>query len=123
MADSNESIVNFLIEFLKRPANDIPEDLLILYLLVRTKCTIYAHDFKRRGLTEDKCLQDMFDKIESRMKLGKERYGHGVRVEDDTRKWGTLENSWMEMCEEEVLDGIIYAVADQLRRSKQEESQ
>lgn len=123
MSDSNADIVNYLVEFLKRPANDIPEELIPLYLLVRTKCTIYAHDFKKKGLTEDKSLQDMFDKIEARMKMGKERYGHGVRVEDDTRKWGTMENSWMEMCEEEVLDGIIYAVADQLRNSKQESSE
>ena len=27
-----------------------------------------------------------------RMQLGKERYGHGLRIHDDTRQWGTKED-------------------------------
>ena len=50
-----------------------------------------------------------------RMKLGFERYGHGLRLHDDTRQWGTKENSWEEMALEEVLDGLIYTAAAILR--------
>jgi hypothetical protein len=53
--------------------------------------------------------------LEERMSLGKSRYGHGVRVNDDTRTWGTKQNSWNEMAREELLDAIIYVVADYIR--------
>jgi hypothetical protein len=53
--------------------------------------------------------------LEERMALGKSRYGHGVRVNDDTRTWGTKQNSWNEMAREELLDAIIYVVADYIR--------
>ena len=36
------------------------------------------------------------------MKLGLERYGHGLQIHDDTRQWGTKENSWAEMALEEA---------------------
>lgn len=49
--------------------------------------------------------------IKERMELGKKRYGHGVRVDDDTREWGTKEDSWAEMALEEALDGMIYLAA------------
>ena len=50
-----------------------------------------------------------------RLKLGRERYGHGVRVDDDTRKFGTHDNSWETMMMEEALDGMIYAAAQIIR--------
>ena len=50
-----------------------------------------------------------------RMQLGKERYGHGLRIHDDTRQWGTKEDSWEEMALEEVLDGLIYTASAILR--------
>lgn len=53
--------------------------------------------------------------INSRMALGRERYGHGVRVADDTRQWGTQADSWVEMALEEVLDGMIYMAAQLIR--------
>lgn len=53
--------------------------------------------------------------IKERMAVGIERYGHGLRVEDDTRKWGTKQNSWVEMGLEEVLDNLIYVAAAMLR--------
>jgi len=53
--------------------------------------------------------------IKKRMDLGRERYGHGVRVIDDTRQWGTEANSWAEMALEEVLDGMIYMAAQLTR--------
>ena len=53
--------------------------------------------------------------INRRMALGRERYGHGVRVADDTRQWGTQADSWAEMALEEVLDGMIYMAAQLIR--------
>ena len=55
------------------------------------------------------------DLITERLAFGKEKYGHGVRVTDDTTTWGTPVNSWMYMALEEFLDGIIYVVADYIR--------
>ena len=57
------------------------------------------------------------DKIKQRMKIGLERYGHGLRIHDDTRQWGTKENSWNEMAEEEILDALIYVAAHRLREN------
>ena len=53
--------------------------------------------------------------LQNRLEIGKERYGHGVRIHDDTREWGTQEDSWEEMMLEEALDGMIYASAALLR--------
>ena len=58
---------------------------------------------------------EILDLLQDRMKLGLERYGHGVQIHDDTRQWGTKENSWGEMALEEVLDGLIYTAAAILR--------
>ena len=55
------------------------------------------------------------DLITERLAFGKEKYGHGVRVNDDTTTWGTPVNSWMHMALEEYLDGIIFVVADYIR--------
>ena len=52
------------------------------------------------------------------MKIGIERYGHGLRIHDDTRQWGTKENSWEEMALEEVLDGLVYTASAILRLSE-----
>jgi hypothetical protein len=53
--------------------------------------------------------------VMARLGVGRKRYGHGVRVRDDTREWGTKENSWIEMALEEFIDGAIYVVADFIR--------
>lgn len=53
--------------------------------------------------------------IRARLDLGRERYGHGIRVEDDTTQWGTKTDSWLEMGLEEIDDLAIY-VAAQLSR-------
>tara|TARA_Y100001970_G_C13842048_1_gene654960 strand:+ start:278 stop:520 length:243 start_codon:yes stop_codon:yes gene_type:complete len=63
--------------------------------------------------------KDILDLLTSRMALGLERYGHGIRLHDDTRQWGTKEDSWEEMALEEVLDGLIYTAAAILRLRKQ----
>ena len=56
--------------------------------------------------------------ILDRLAMGKEKYGHGVRVDDDTTTWGTKENSWMEMAREEFLDAVIYVIADYIRKHR-----
>ena len=53
--------------------------------------------------------------LHERLALGNQRYGHGVRVDDDTREFGTSDNSWETMMMEEALDGMIYAAAQLLR--------
>ena len=58
---------------------------------------------------------DIKKELNARLDLGLVRYGHGVRVDDDTTTWGTPKNSWMEMAKEELLDAIIYVVADYIR--------
>ena len=55
------------------------------------------------------------DELLGRLELGLKRYNHGVRVDDDTQTWGTPKNSWMEMAKEELLDAVIYVVADYIR--------
>lgn len=54
--------------------------------------------------------------IRARLDLGRERYGHGIRVEDDTTQWGTKTDSWLEMGLEEIDDLAIYVIAQLLRR-------
>jgi hypothetical protein len=58
---------------------------------------------------------EIMELLEKRLALGRERYGHGVRVDDDTREWGTEENSWELMMLEEALDGMIYSAAAMIR--------
>lgn len=57
--------------------------------------------------------------LKARMKLGAERYGHGLRVYDDTRDYGTQEDSWEEMGLEEMLDGLVYLSAAIIRRDRE----
>lgn len=59
------------------------------------------------------------EQIIARLELGKTKYNHGVRVDNDTMTWGTPKNSWMEMANEEFLDGIIYVTADYIRRHRE----
>jgi hypothetical protein len=54
----------------------------------------------------------------SRLKVGAENYGHGVRVHADTRDYDTVQNSWAEMALEEVLDAIIYCAAQAVREEE-----
>lgn len=56
------------------------------------------------------------EELLARLELGLKRYNHGVRVDDDTKKWGTPRNSWLDMAKEELLDAIIYVLADYIRQ-------
>lgn len=53
----------------------------------------------------------ILDTIKERMKIGEQRYGHGIRIHDDTRQWDTEQDSWIEMALEEVLDLALYLAA------------
>jgi len=66
-------------------------------------------------------MESIEEQLVGRLELGKERYGHGVVVNSDTREWGTPENSWINMCQEELLDAVIYIVADYIRRGRESE--
>tara|TARA_B100000287_G_scaffold22983_2_gene22519 strand:- start:1162 stop:1575 length:414 start_codon:yes stop_codon:yes gene_type:complete len=63
-------------------------------------------------------METIAEQIVGRLELGKERYGHGVIVNSDTREWGTPNNSWIEMATEEFLDAIIYVIADYIRQGR-----
>lgn len=62
--------------------------------------------------------KEIIEIIEQRMKIGLERYGHGLNIDHDTRKWGTSEDSWEEMALEEIMDGMVYTAAALLRLKK-----
>ena len=64
--------------------------------------------------------EQIIEMIETRMEVGRGRYGHGLRVNDDTRQWGTKDNSWTEMGLEEVLDMTIYLCAQIIRIQERE---
>lgn len=53
--------------------------------------------------------------IKERMAVGVERYGHGLRHQDDTTQWGTKEDSWVEMAIEEALDLCVYLASALIR--------
>lgn len=54
--------------------------------------------------------------IADRMEMGKAKYGHGVRVDDDVSEFSqTKDDSWLQMQLEEVLDGLVYGAACILR--------
>ena len=59
--------------------------------------------------------------LNERLAIGKERYGHGVRVADDTTQFGTHDNNWETMMMEEALDGMIYAAAQLVRLKRHRE--
>jgi hypothetical protein len=55
--------------------------------------------------------QEIVKLIEERLALGRERYGHGIILDDDTTQYGTEKSSWTLMALEEVLDMAIYTAA------------
>ena len=58
------------------------------------------------------------DAVKDRLAIGVKRYGHGVRVNDDTTQWGTKIDSWLEMGLEEIDDLAIYLIAQLLREAE-----
>ena len=45
--------------------------------------------------------------IVERLNNGNPRYEGGVRPPDNTTQWGTKKNSWLEMCQGEIIDSMI----------------
>lgn len=85
----------------------------------RSKEIREAHRFKTLellGLKFDDIPLTTEQRIEERLAIGRERYGHGVRSMDDTRQWGTKVDSWLLMADEELLDALIYVAADYIRK-------
>jgi len=56
--------------------------------------------------------------LHQRLKLGFSRYGHGLRVDDDTRKYGTKTNDFIEMGLEEILDNLVYMATATVRHMR-----
>lgn len=67
--------------------------------------------------------EEIKELIRQRMDLGQKRYGHGVKVNDDTTQYGTDQDAWELMALEEILDGMIYSAAAiiRLRRKRIED--
>lgn len=66
-------------------------------------------------------MESITEQIIKRLEIGKKRYGHGVIVDSDTTEWGTPQNSWIDMAIEEFLDGLIYIIADYIRKGRRSE--
>ena len=69
--------------------------------------------------------EEILELLQSRLALGRERYGHGVIVDQNTKDFGTKEDDWELMALEEMLDGLIYTTASiiRLRRRKELEKE
>jgi len=52
--------------------------------------------------------------IENRLKVGKNKYDHGV-VDENVTKYGTIENDWQLKSLEEIIDSLIYASSSIIR--------
>jgi len=109
--DANKDILANLRKALLDEASEDPSP---LTHLLRAQGAIHRIRCGGAGDWKTDCLL----KISERMRVGLQRYGHGIILDKDTRQWGTREDSWMEMCEEEILDGIVYSIADRLRNIK-----
>jgi hypothetical protein len=72
-------------------------------------------------MTSENDNAEILHELQERLKLGQERYGHGVIVNEDTRKYGTADNNWETMMMEEALDGMIYAAAQLIRLRRKRE--
>ena len=55
--------------------------------------------------------------INKRLDIGIQRYGHGIRINDDTTQFGTEKDSWLEMMEQELLDAAVYLTAHIMRNT------
>lgn len=116
--DANQDIIKCLQTFMNNGFEKMPRELEPLTYLLLTQFTIHKLENELSNVNKQAAFDHMMQRITDRMKLGKERYGHGIQLNDDTRQWGTKKDSWLEMCEEEVLDGIIYSISHFLRTNE-----
>lgn len=61
---------------------------------------------------------DLIPGTMERLAIGQCTYGHGVMVDSDTTQYGTTQNNWVEMANEELYDGIIYLTAEEIRQER-----
>ena len=65
------------------------------------------------------CGVDVARKLQSRLTLGKKKYGHGVVVQSNVRAWTlNVTDSWLEMAREEFYDALVYLSAALIRRQQ-----
>ncbi len=64
-------------------------------------------------MTDDN--EAILELIQDRMAKGRTEYGHGIRSADDTRQYGTVDDTWAEMALEEALDMTLYLAAELMR--------
>jgi hypothetical protein len=106
--DDNDKIVTYIHNAVD---NGIGDESLLDYIYIIRKSL-----YKKYNMTSS---HDVNSKIKelilSRLELGRHRYGHGIRINDDTTQFGTEDNDWKLMALEEELDGLIYTTADILR--------
>jgi len=60
--------------------------------------------------------------LKKRMEMGVKKYGHGVKVNQDTKDFGTEDDDWELMALEEMLDGLIYTTAQIIRYRRKKET-
>ena len=60
--------------------------------------------------------------LKERLELGKKKYGHGVKVDQNTQDFGTTKDDWELMALEEMLDGLIYTTASIIRYRRKKEN-
>ena len=69
---------------------------------------------------------EILELLKDRMAMGVKKYGHGVRINQNTQDFGTIDDDWELMALEEMLDGLIYTTASIIRYrrkvKKQQES-
>ena len=59
--------------------------------------------------------KEILELLKERMEMGIDKYGHGVKVNQNTQDFGTKDDDWELMALEEMLDGLIYTTAQIIR--------
>ena len=65
-------------------------------------------------------VTDIMPKIERRLEIGIERYGHGIIALDDTTQYGSESNDWLDMMEEECIDALVYCASKRAQMKRME---
>jgi len=63
---------------------------------------------------------EILELLNKRLQFGKDKYGHGVIIDQNTKDFGTKDNDWELMALEEMLDGLIYTTASIIRYKRKE---
>jgi len=75
--------------------------------LLFNKKVMYAKKVVKTNKVQIDNNDEILELLKGRLTLGKKRYGHGIRVDEDT--------DWELMALEEMLDGLIYTTASIIR--------